>query len=113
MKRIRDNCREYGNCNITYKPSREDMETATMHHCSNLEVFLDNLFWLDTYVIGEEFCLSNYDSGCLLYNCYSDVTYILSFTELDDCFRTGKTLRLYARKIDDDTREYIEEWEGR
>ena len=72
------------------------------------------LLWLlddfDTYNIGDEFCLSNYDMGCLLYNCYSDLTYILSFSELSDAFKTGKTLKLYARKPDEYDRQEIERY---
>lgn len=70
-----------------------------------------NLLWLfdsiDTYNIGDEFCLSNYDMGCMLYDCYSDLVFIVSFTELQNAFKTGKTLKLYARKPDNYDREAI------
>ena len=70
-----------------------------------------NLLWLvddkDIYNIGDEYCLSNYDMGCTLYNIRLDKVYILSFSQLADCFKTGKTLKLYAHKPDSYDREEI------
>ena len=70
-----------------------------------------NLLWLlddfDTYNIGDEYCLSNYDMGLTLYNLYSDKCYIVSFTELSGRFQNGKTLRLYAHDPDEWERDEI------
>ena len=73
-----------------------------------------NLLWLidshDTYNIGDEYCLSNYDMGMTLYNCRIDRVYIVSFTELAESFKTGKTLKLYARIPDKYDRELIDQF---
>lgn len=73
-----------------------------------------NLLWLidshDTYNIGDEYCLSNYDMGMTLYNCRIDRVYIVSFTELAESFRTGKTLKLFAHIPDDYDRELIDQF---
>ena len=73
-----------------------------------------NLLWLidskDTYVISDEYCLSNYDMGMTLYNVRTDKTFIVSFTELAESFKTGKTLKLYARIPDEYDRELIDQF---
>jgi len=69
--------------------------------------FSEVLFWLDTNIIGEEFCLSNYDMGIMLYNCYSDKCYIVSFSDLEK-IKAGEKVTLYAYDPDEDDRETIE-----
>ncbi len=72
------------------------------------------LLWLldsfDTYNISDEYCLSNFDMGMTLYDCYSDLIFIVSFTELAESFKTGKTLKLYARIPDKYDRELIDQF---
>ena len=73
-----------------------------------------NLLWLidshDTYNIGDEYCLSNYDMGMTLYNVRTDKIFIVSFSELSESFKTGKTLKLYARIPDEYDRELIDQF---
>ena len=73
-----------------------------------------NLLWLidshDTYNIGDEYCLSNYDMGMTLYNVRTDKIFIVSFSELSESFKTGKTLKLYARIPDKYDRELIDQF---
>jgi len=70
-------------------------------------IFSDVIGWLDTNIIGEEFCLSNYDMGIMLYNCYSDKCYIVSFSDLEK-IKAGEKVTLCAYDPDDDDREAIE-----
>ena len=73
-----------------------------------------NLLWLidskDTYVISDEYCLSNYDMGMTLYNVRTDKTFIVSFTELAESFKTGKVLKLIANTPDEYDRELIDQF---
>ena len=73
-----------------------------------------NLLWFivshDTYNIGDEYCLSNYDMGMTLYNVRTDKIFIVSFSELSESFKTGKTLKLYARIPDEYDRELIDQF---
>ena len=73
-----------------------------------------NLLWLvdsrDTYVISDEYCLSNYDMGMTLYNVRTDKIFIVSFSELAESFKTGKTLKLCARIPDEYDRELIDQF---
>lgn len=72
-----------------------------------------NLLWLlddlDIDFIGEQYCLSNYDMGLTLYSYYTDQCFVLSFSELADCFKSGKTMKLYAHTPDEWEREEIKE----
>lgn len=101
--------KEYKNGNITIK---FDLSADCRKRCSELEVVSWLLDSLDTYIIGEEFCLSNYDAGCMLYNCHTDHVYILSFTALNTAYNDGSILRLYARKPDADDLETIRAFYG-
>ena len=108
MKR-KHNCNEgiiteYKNGNITIKFYPENVSNDQILELSEL------LFWNDCYIIGDQFCLSNYDAGCLIYNTYSDLCYILSFSQLENAYKTGKTMRLYARVPDEYDRETIENY---
>ena len=96
--------REYRNGNITIK---FDLTCEIREKSSDIEIAAWLLDSLDTYIIGDQFCLSNYDMGCMLYNLHSDYVYILSFSELDKAYNTGNVLRLYARRPDANDRETI------
>ena len=87
-----------------------DLEYIKESHCSDIENLSFILDSLDCYIIGEEYCLSNYDMGCTIYNVYSDKVYILSFTALNEAYNTGKTLKLFANTPDSYDHEIIESW---
>lgn len=97
---------EFKNGNINIKFECEDYND--MKNESNLIVLLWALEWKDTYLIGEEFCLSNFDMGCMLYNCRRDLVYILSFSKLDEITKSGLTMKLQAHIPDKWDREIIE-----
>jgi hypothetical protein len=101
--------KEFKNNNINVKLSIEALENIARGRWSDIEVLSWLLDSIDTYFIGEEFCLSNFDIGAMLYNCYSDRVYIISFTDIEEILKAGRTLKLYARIPDDSDREQIKE----
>ena len=108
MLRSSDYCKEFKNGNISIKLDKfaiDEMEKDSLYYISDL------LDWLDCYFIGEDYCLSNYETGHTLYNCHSDLVYIFHWCYLDQ-LKEGKTVRLYARKPDAADREILES-EGR
>lgn len=98
-----------GNLNIKLNPETlKEIESGKTSDIENISWLLDTL---DCYFVGEEFSLSNFDMGANIYNCHSDVIYIISFSDIETKLKAGKTLKLYGRKPDKDDREIIEkEW---
>lgn len=105
---IEGTIKEFNNGNLSIKFDLDYIKENP--RVSQIELVSWLLDSLDSYIIGEEFCLSNYDMGCQVYNCYSDLVYIMSFTELDKAYYNGSTLKLYARTPDTDDRETINEF---
>ena len=86
MLRTTDYCKEYKNGNITIKFDSE---------------------LIDCEFIGETFYLSNYETGHLIHNCYSDLVYIFAWSDLEK-LQQGKTVKIFARIPDESDRELIE-----
>ena len=97
-----------GNLNIRF--SDESIENIQKQKWSGIEVISWILDLVDTYFIGEEFCLSNFDMGAMLYSAYQDKVYILSFGSIYEKLMKGKVLKLYAAEPTKEDREKIEEW---
>lgn len=101
--------KEFNNGNINIKLNRDTLAEIATGRTSDIE----NISWLlesiDTYFIGEEFCLSNCDMGAELYNCRIDRVYIISFTDIENVLKSGKTLKLYASIPTDTDRETLSE----
>lgn len=103
-----DEVKRFKNGNINVRFFDENIEDCKAGKFSDIELLSFALENADCYIVGEEFCLSNYAMGCLIYNAYMDCIYILNFNDLDILLQ-GKTLKLYANfNIDDETRELIE-----
>lgn len=103
--------REFKNHNINFRFNPDfifDNYQGNLNRVSAIEAFCWAIESLDCEVVGEEYCLSNWSMGCTLYNAYSDCIYILDFCELEEVALNGKTLKLYARPVDPDTRELID-----
>ena len=98
MLRENECIKEFKNGNLHIKYSTDHNEW---------EMLSGILERLDCYVVGEEFCLGNYDMGCMIYNAYSDLVYIFRFGDFEK-LEEGKTIILYARKPDSEEREEIE-----
>ena len=69
-----------------------------------LESFLSAVYDYDCEVWGDEFCISNFEMGICLYSWYTDMKYIVSYTDLDE-LEKGKTIKLYGIKLDKWDRE--------
>lgn len=108
MNRWND-ARVFNNDNIHIKLSRESLDDYRQGKFSDIELISFALEDVDTYIIGEQYCLSNWDMGCTLYNCNRDKVYILSFKALEEVLMQGKTLILKAHTPDETDREIIEE----
>lgn len=48
--------------------------------------------------------------GAMIYNCHSDLVYIINFNDIEKVLAAGHWLRLYARTPDEDDRKIIAEW---
>lgn len=104
MKRETLHCIEFKNGNISVRLDKRDLPTDD--EILLLSSVLDEV---DCYFIGETFCLNNWETGHLIYNCYSDLCYVFPWALLED-LKAGKAVRIYARKPDDTDREIIESW---
>ena len=103
-----DECKRFKNGNINIRFFKENIKDCKAGKFSDIELLSSALENVDCYIIGEQFSLSNYAMGCLIYNAYMDCIYILNFNDLDILLQ-DKTLKLYADfRIDEDTREIIE-----
>lgn len=94
-----------GNVNITF--SDDVIRKAKQENSETLEPLIWLLDSLDISIIGEEFCLSNFDMGCKLYNANANKCYILAFSDIDK-LTEGKTLKLYPFEPSEDDRQQIE-----
>ena len=104
-----DNVKEFKNGNINIHFSAEEIaEINSDDMQSGLSALINALYWVDCYMIGDSFCMSNFTMGQLIYNVYSDVCYTLDLSDIDAVLMQGKTLKLYARKPDSEDREMIE-----
>lgn len=107
MKNRFDEARRFKNGNINIKWFNENIQDCKAGKLSDIELLSLSLENADCYIVGEEFCLSNFAMGCMIYNAHMDCIYILNFDELEKLLE-GKTLKLYADfNIDEDTREII------
>lgn len=93
--------KKYKNGNITAKMEADDR---------NRESVLVNLIWAlgdnDCQLFGEEYCLSNLEMAVDVYDSYNDMLIRIPYRVLDD-LDNGKTVRLYARPLDEYDREEL------
>lgn len=105
MKRGSKYCKEFENGNIVMKFDKEMIEEMKK---DEVLIVSEALSLLDCVFIGETFCLNNFETGHLVYNCYSDLVYIFPWSCLET-LKEGKQIRLYARKPTEDDRELIKQ----
>lgn len=111
MKRVHENIREFQNGNINFRFTPEQIAELKTGKISAVEVISWILDEIDCYFIGAQYCLSNYAMGATIYNTYSDLCYIINFSDVETVLMSGRYLKLYARKPDENDRETIErEW---
>jgi hypothetical protein len=108
MLREHENIKEFKNGNILIRFPLEYKDRLLSGKISAVEVLNFLLEEIDCYFIGDSFCISNYDTGMLIYNCYSDLVYIIATSDILDVLANFRWLRLYARKPSDVDRKIIE-----
>lgn len=97
---------ENDNLNIRFSP--DEIQDIKDGKYSKIELLSNKLACFDTYFIGEEYCLSNYTTGYTLYSAYAAKVLTLKLSDVDSVLMKGKTLKLYARKPDNEDLEIIE-----
>lgn len=113
MSRKFDGMTEFKNGNVNIKFDYDEIEQIKSGRVSDIEILFNKLSDMDIMMFGEQFCVSNFDMGCMLYSCFNDKTYMLVFSDIEKYLMQGKTLKLYARVPDEEDREQIkEEWEA-
>lgn len=111
MRRNNENIKEFNNGNINFRFTREQITELKTGKISAVEVISWILDEIDCYFIGESYCLSNFTTGETIYNAYSDLCYVIDFSDIETVLMSGRYLKLYARKPDENDREIIEkEW---
>ena len=110
MKRVHENIKEFQNGNLSIRFPVEYRDKLKSGVVSAIEVISWVLDELDCYFVGEEFCLGNFAMGAMIYNCYSDLVYIINFNDIEETLAAGHCLRLCAKIPDENDREIINEW---
>ncbi len=100
----------FNNGNLNIRFSKETLDDIHSRKFTGMECLAFALEDMDTYFIGDSFCLSNYAMGQTVYNCNQDKCYTLDLNDIEDTLLKGRTLKLYARKPDADDRELIANW---
>lgn len=95
----------YKNGNFTAKMEESDY---------NRESTLINLIWglydADCTLFGDEYCISNWEMAVDMYCHYTDRLIRIPYSILED-LENGRTVRLYARKLDEYDRAELAEME--
>jgi hypothetical protein len=95
----------YKNGNFTAKMEESDY---------NRESTLINLIWglydADCELFGDEYCISNWEMAVDMYCYYTDRLIRIPYSILED-LENGRTVRLYARKLDEYDRAELAEME--
>ena len=98
--------KRFKNRNISIRLDKEQLKKPNMI----LDEFLYEMYDEGIEPIGDTFCLSNFATGQLFYDINNDVKFIVNWVECDELIANGKTMKLYASELDEDDREYIDEY---
>ena len=97
----------YKNNNLDVQFSQDEIAEINDGRYTPLEMLESIIEWSDCYLVGEIFCISNYECGVDIYNLNRDVIYTLRMSDIDRVLLKGKTLKLYAREVDEDERQTL------
>lgn len=97
----------YKNNNLDVQFSRDEIAEIKDGRYTSLEMLESIIEWSDCYLVGEIFCISNYECGVDIYNLNRDVLYTLRMSDIDKVLLKGKTLKLYAREVDEYERQTL------
>ena len=89
----------YKNNNLDVQFSKDEIDEINDGRYTPLEMLESIIEWSDCYLVGEIFCLSNYECGVDIYNTNRDVLYTLRMSDIDRVLLKGRTLKLYAREV--------------
>lgn len=97
----------YKNNNLNVQFSQDEINQIKDGRYTPLEVLESIIEWSDCYLVGDIFCLSNYDTGVDIYNMNRDVLYTLRISDIDRVLLKGRTLKLCAREVDEYERQTL------
>ena len=90
----------YKNNNLDVQFSQDEIDEINDGRYTPLEMLESIIEWSDCYLVGEIFCISNYECGVDIYNTNRDVLYTLMMSDIDRVLLKGRTLKLHAREVD-------------
>ena len=97
-------CTQFKNGNLNVRIEKEDLEDFN----ANQVFYISDLLWyMNCEFVGDTFCLSNWETGHMIYNNYMDCCYIFPWRELET-LAAGKTVKLEAREVSEELRDILE-----
>lgn len=97
----------YKNNNLDVQFTQDEIAEINDGRYTPLEMLESIIEWSDCYLVGEIFCLSNDECGVGIYNTNRDVLYTLRMSDIDRVLLKGRTLKLYAREVDEYERQTL------
>ena len=97
----------YKNNNLDVQFSQDEIDEINDGRYTPLEMLESIIEWSDCYLVGEIFCISNYECGVDIYNTNRDVLYTLMMSDIDRVLLKGRTLKLHAREVDEYERQTL------
>ena len=97
----------YKNNNLNVQFSQDEINEIKDGRYTPLEMLESIIEWSDCYLVGDIFCLSNYECGVYIYNFNRDVIYTLNLSDIDSVLLKGKTLKLCAREVNEYERQTL------
>ena len=101
--------KRFKNGNINIRFDKYDLGLIEAGEASPIVIFLNALDEVDTYLCGDEFCLSYWSMAIFLYSFYSDRLFLVDYSDLQ-ILKAGKTLKLKAIVPNKDQAKAIEKY---
>ena len=98
--------KEYKNGKITLKINKLEKEAFDR---DPLAYVLDDLSWIDTYMVSEEYCIGNYYTAIDLYNVRTNKKYMFRM-DFIETLKRGGTVSLGGYTPDEEELKTIEEY---
>ena len=88
-----DNVKEFKNGNINIHFAAEEIaEINSDDMQSGLSSLINDLYWIDCYMLGDSYSWGNFTMAQTIYNAYSDVCYTLDLSDIYAVLMRGKLL---------------------
>jgi len=101
--------KEFNNGNVSIKLDTDILEEINAGHTTARYIVNELLSSLDIYQYGDDFSMGNFTMALSLYNCYSDLVYIMTYYDIVHTLLEGRTLKLYAATPTADDKILIDE----